>query len=105
MKDTGIDWSADEFEIDEQIVASGPSERIDNSYFDARKMLSDVLEELNEQGKLDFWLIKDPQIRKFWEQHQERKRVQKIHEEALEKLRTQFTDEELRSLRIRLPGS
>lgn len=92
------------YEIDEQYVASKPDDQLGDLYFDARAMLAEVLEELNEQGKLDFWLIKHPQIQKFWAVYQERKRIRKIHTDAVDKLRSQFTEEELRILKIRIPG-
>ena len=104
IKEIEVKWEEDAFDLDEQIVAAAPDNRFDGAYFDARSILIEVLEELNEQGKLDFWLIKHPQIQKFWAHYQERKRVQKVHADALEKLRTQFTKEELDTLRIRLPG-
>lgn len=104
MNEIEVKWEEADWDLDEQQIAAKPDERLDNKYFDARSMLSEVLEELNEQGKLDFWLIKHPQIRKFWAHYQERKRIQKLHADALEKLRTQFTKEELDTLRIRLPN-
>lgn len=104
MQEIEVKWEEDNFDIDVQHVASKPDHRFEDAYFDARSMLVEVLEELNSQGKLDFWLIKHPQIQKFWAHYQERKRIQKVHADALERLRTQFTEEELQTLKIRLPG-
>lgn len=104
IKEVEIKWEDAEWDLDDQQVASKPDDRFDGAYFDARSMLIDVLEELNAQGKMDFWLIKHPQIQKFWAHYQERKRIQKVHADALERLRTQFTKEELDTLRIRLPN-
>lgn len=104
IKEYEVKWEEDNFDLDDQHVASKPDNRFEDAYFDARSMLVEVLEELNSQGKLDFWLIKHPQIQKFWAHYQERKRIQKVHTDALEKLRTQFTKEELDTLKIRLPN-
>lgn len=88
-----------------QIVKPTPyeySKHLDITGFDPHYVLIKLLTELDEQGKLDFILLKNNDIAKFWAQYQERKRLNQVYKTAKEKLTSLFTDEERRLLGIDL---
>jgi len=72
-------------------------------YPDTGAALVTILEELEEQGKLDFWLLKDQNVAAFWNSHLDRRRKRELYRQAVSKMRSMFTTEELDILKIRLP--
>lgn len=72
----------------------------DLTTLDPHYVLIRLLTELDRQGKLDFILLKDQEIAKFWAQHQERVRITQVYKQARAKLETVFSDEERRLLGI-----
>ena len=72
---------------------------------DSTAILITVLEELESQGKLDFWLLKNRELTEFWNSYQEKKRRRALYDRAVAKMRAEFTEEELAILKIRLPSS
>ena len=88
-----------------QMINSTPyeySKHLDITGFDPHYVLIKLLTELDEQGKLDFILLKNNDIAKFWAHYQERKRLNQVYKTAKEKLTSLFTDEERKLLGIDL---
>lgn len=59
-----------------------------------------AMTELVEQGKADFLILRDDEVREWWEQHQEadrKAREERVRKEALSKL----TDEEKKILGLK----
>lgn len=66
---------------------------------DIHKMLMDLMDHLHETGGDAFVLLKFPEIGEWYGQVLEKRRIDRVREEAKEKFRREFSSEEQKLLR------
>lgn len=78
----------------------------DNAYagkpFSYAKMLEGVMEHLEKTGGVEFAVLKDPELGRWWNKKVKQRERQRIFTEARAKLHETFTKEELKILGIKI---
>ena len=94
-KDT-YGWGT-EVQYDEEDSILGPRDPRPSDY---NKMLTGVMEHLEKTGGVEFAIMKDPELGRWWAEKVKKREAKRKRKEALDKLRSTMSEEELNILGI-----
>ena len=95
------DWEEKEVEISYDTVISATPDEFDEVFMSkSTRMLIQALEALESTGGLDFAVLKYPELGDIWSKYTRRREERRKRAQALEKLKSTFSREEMNLLGI-----
>ena len=95
------DWDAEEIEINYDSAAGKLVDEFEDVYTSkSTRMLIQALEALESTGGLDFAVLKYPDLGETWSKYTRRREEKRKRAQALEKLKSTFSKEEMQLLGI-----
>ena len=95
------DWDAEEVELRYDHKLIGEADEFNDVYMSkSTRMLVQALEALESTGGLDFAVLKYPELGDIWSKYTRRREEKRKRAQALDKLKSTFSREEMKLLGI-----